>query len=294
MAMPPVGFGCATLFTAGVVDIIELAARHGFPTITARPAAFLEALEEGETGQGLRRRLSDAGVTVRVIDGLSHALPGKYLLREDDPRLAHLPREVFHPPSEEECLRACAELEAPLLSVAHFGHEPVPPGPIAERVGEICCRAARHGVTLALEFVPDTGLADLPTAGWIARNCGEPNCGVLLDPWHWSRTRGTLEQVRALEPGALVAMQLCDRIAEPEGTLYTPMAGRLMPGEGELPLYELVEACLANSPGLTIEAEVINAELNAMSFDEAGAALASAIAGWRAGYDDIAGKRREP
>lgn len=284
MAAPQVGFGCATLFAAGVVDFIELAARHGFPTITVRPAAFLEAIGNGETEAGLRRRLRDAGVAVRVIDGLSHALPGKCLLREDDPALAHLPREVFNPPGEDDCLRAAEALEAPLLSVAHFGHEPVPPAQIAERVGEICRRAGARGIALALEFVPGTGLSDLATTDWIARNCGEANCGVLLDPWHWSRTGGTLADVEALAPGALNAMQLCDRIPEPAGTPYTPMAGRLMPGAGELPLYALVEAALANSPGITIEAEVINAELNAMGFDEAAASLAAAIATWQDGF----------
>src|SRR5690606_23395653 len=94
----------------------------------------------------------------------------------------------------------------------------------------------------------------------------------------WSRSGGTLEDVRALAPGALVAMQLCDRIPEPEGTPYTPMAGRHLPGEGTLPLYVLVEAAMANSPGITIEAEVINAELNAMSLDDAAGAVASAVA----------------
>jgi sugar phosphate isomerase/epimerase len=286
MAMPPVGFGCSTLFAAGVVDIIELAARHGFPTITVRPAAFLEALANGETEQSLRRRVRDAGVTVRCIDGLSHALPGKCLLVEGDPSLAHLPREIFDPPSEDDCLRAAEAMESPLLSVAHFGHEPIPEDEMAEAVGAICRRAGARGIGIALEFIPGTGLPDLVATDRIARACGEANCGVLLDPWHWSRTGGTVEHVSALESGALVAMQLCDRIVPSTDTPYKPMAKRLMPGEGELPLYELVEACLENSPGITIEAEVINAELSAMSFDAAAAALASAIAAWQAGYTD--------
>jgi sugar phosphate isomerase/epimerase len=284
MEAPQVGLGCATIFAAGVVDLIELAARHGFPTITVRPAAYLEALEGGESERSLRKRLGDAGVSVRVVDGLSHALPGKCLLDENDPKLSHLPREVFHPPSEEECLRACEALETPLLSVAHFGHEPVPPEQMAEGVGAICRRAGERGIGIALEFVPGTGLPDLPTTDRIARSCGEANCGVLLDPWHWSRSGGTLDDVRALAPGALVAMQLCDRIPEPAGTPYTPMAGRNMPGEGSLPLYELVEAAMANSPGITIEAEVINAELNAMSFEDAAGAVAAAIGKWRDGF----------
>jgi sugar phosphate isomerase/epimerase len=284
MEAPQVGLGCATIFAAGLTDLIELAARHGFPTITARPAAFLEAIEQGESEPGLKRLLGDAGVAVSVIDGLSRALPGKWLLEADDPALSHLPREVFHPPDEEACLRAAEVLEAPLLSVAHFGHEPVPAEQMVEGVGAVCRRAGARGIGIALEFVPGTGLPDLVTTDWIARACGEPNCGVLLDPWHWSRSGGALEDVRNLSPGAVVALQLCDRIPEPEGTPYTPMSGRLMPGEGELPLAELIEAAMEGSPGVTIEAEIINAELNAMSFDEAAASLAAAVAKWRATY----------
>ncbi|MDG2002904.1 MAG: sugar phosphate isomerase/epimerase [Novosphingobium sp.] len=284
MEAPQVGLGCATLFAAGLVDLIEVAARHQFATITVRPASFLDAIGSGESEQGLRRRLGDAGIAVRVIDGLSRALPGEWLLDPDDPKLSHLPREVFNPPSEEDCLRAAEALEAPLLSVAHFGHAPVPAEQLVDVVGALCRRAAARGIGITLEFVPGTGMSDVTTTDWIVRSCGEPNCGVLLDPWHWSRSGGTLDDVRKLAPGALNALQLCDRIPELAGTPYTPMSGRDMPGEGELPLYELVEAALANSPGITIEAEVINAGLNAMSFDDAAASLAKAVATWRAGY----------
>lgn len=284
MEAPEVGLGCATLFAAGLVDMIELAARHGFPTITARPAGFLEAIERGESEQGLKRRLGDAGVAVRVIDGLARALPGKWLLDPDDPALSHLPREVFHPPSEETCLRAAEVLEAPLLTIAHFGQQPVPADEMVDAVGEVCRRAGMRGIGIALEFVPGTGLPDLATTDRIAHSCGEPNCGILLDPWHWSRSEGTLEDLRALSPGAITSMQLCDRIPEPAGTPYTPMAGRHLPGEGTLPLFELVEAAMANSPGITIDAEIINAELNAMSLDDAAASVATAIAKWQASY----------
>ena len=33
----------------GLVELIEIAGRHGFPTITVRPLSFLAALEQGET-----------------------------------------------------------------------------------------------------------------------------------------------------------------------------------------------------------------------------------------------------
>jgi sugar phosphate isomerase/epimerase len=60
------------------------------------------------------------------------------------------------------------------------------------------------------------------------------------------------------------------------------MTGRLLPGEGELPLGEIVSAALANSPALTIEVEVFSEELGAMTADAAAARTAAAVAAWRA------------
>jgi hypothetical protein len=58
------------------------------------------------------------------------------------------------------------------------------------------------------------------------------------------------------------------------------MTGRKMPGEGQLPLAELVEAALTNSPGITIEAEVFNDELRALSMDGAAARIAAGVKTW--------------
>ena len=59
------------------------------------------------------------------------------------------------------------------------------------------------------------------------------------------------------------------------------MTGRLLPGEGSLPLHDLVAAALANSPGLSAEVEVFSAELSALPIDKAAARAAAAMANWR-------------
>ena len=283
MEAPKIGLGCATLMSASLVELIEIAARHGFPTMTARPAAFAATIEQGMSEAALRRLLKDAGVEVRMIDALN-CLPGESTLDPNDPNQRHLPREAFFPPNEETCFRAAEVLESPIVNVTHFAQKPVPIEQLIEGLGAVCRRAEARGLEIALEFIPGTGMPDVVTTDRIARSCGEPNCGINLDPWHWERSGGTLDDVRRLAPGAFSGMQLCDRIPQPPDALYTPMSGRLMPGKGELPLVELVQAALANSPGITIEIEIISDELRAMANDDAAAFVAAGIETWRESF----------
>jgi sugar phosphate isomerase/epimerase len=275
-----IGLCWGSLQNATLPELIEAAGRHGFPTITVRPAAFLAALESGLDEKALRRRLADAGVRVTVIDAISKGLPGMPPPEAVAPAL----RAVL-PPDEETCLRTAEALEAPIVNVAHFTGRPVPLEQMAEAVGGICRRAGGRGLQVVLEFIPDTGLPDLAFAHAVAKACGEANCTVLLDTWHLARSGGTLEDLRALPPGAIGALQLSDRTPPPPGTPYVPMSGRDLPGEGQLPLADLTRAAraAANRPGITAEIEVFNDELRGLSVDAAAARIAAAVKVWRAG-----------
>jgi sugar phosphate isomerase/epimerase len=179
------------------------------------------------------------------------------------------------------CLEVNDALEAPLLNVSHYLGHPVPLAEMAEAIGAASRLAARQGVTIVLEFVPDSGIRTINEAHEIAAACGEPNCKVLLDTWHLARSGGSVADVRALPPGAIGAFQLSDRIEPPPGTPYVAMTGRLLPGEGELPLGEIVAATLENSPGITLEVEVFSEELAGLPVDAAAARTARAVQAWR-------------
>jgi sugar phosphate isomerase/epimerase len=271
-----IGVCWGALQNADLPQLIEAAGRHGFPTITVRPAAFLAALEAGQTEQGLRRRLADAGVRVRVIDAISKGLPGLPEPETLDPAL----RAVL-PPDEQTCLATAEALECPIINVAHFTGRPVPLEQMAEAVGGVCRRAGARGLDIVLEFIPDTGLPDVRFAHAVARACGASNCSVMLDAWHLARSGGTVDDVRALPPGAVGGMQLCDRTPPAPGTPYVPMSGRDLPGEGQLPLGDIVRAALANNPAITAEIEVFNDELRGLPIDAAAARIAAALAAWR-------------
>jgi sugar phosphate isomerase/epimerase len=280
--VPEIGLGCANLLTATLPEFIDTAARHGFRSITVRPASFAAALEAGFTEAELRRRLADAGVRVTMIDCLNTALPGVPPAESIDPamRWAYAP-EIFNPPNEEICFRAAQALEAGVVNVNHYRGHLLPLEEMAEAVGKVCRRAGKRGLRIALEFIADTGLPSLPFAQAVSEACGEPNCAIVLDFCHLDRSGGTLDDVRRLPPGAIANIQISDHTPPLPGSLYVPMTGRQMPGKGKLPLRALMGAALANSPNATADIEVLNEELRDLPIDEAAARLAVGVRAWR-------------
>src|SRR5690349_19682835 len=71
-----IGLAWGTVHRAGLVEMIELAGRHGFPTIEVPPHIYYAAREAGLTDQALRQRLTDAGTRVQLIDCVSKGMPG--------------------------------------------------------------------------------------------------------------------------------------------------------------------------------------------------------------------------
>jgi sugar phosphate isomerase/epimerase len=278
--MPAIGLCFGTVHQAGLLEMIELAARHGFPTLQVPPDLYFACRDEGIGAAALRRRLSDAGVRVRLIDAITAGIPG---MRSEPVAFKGrtMPRW-----DAAACLEANDALEAPVLNLSHYQGHAVPLAEMAEAVGAASRLAASHGVTVALEFIPESGIPTIREAQAITAACGEANCKIMLDTWHLSRGGHGAADIRALPPGAIAAFQLSDRIAPPPGTAYVPMTGRLLPGEGELPLGDIVAAALANSPGLTIEVEVFSEELAAMTADGAAARTAAAVQAWRRRHDD--------
>lgn len=259
-----IGLCWGTVQQAALPELIEVAARHGFPTLSVRPDMILSTLADGMSEASLRRRLSDAGVRVATIDAITPAAG------------------VEGTPSVADCLRAAHHVGAPVVNANRYGGGPIEDAALVDWVGDIARQAGERDLAIALEFVPDTALPDLATAHRIARNCGEPNCTILLDFWHHARSDGTVADIAALPPGALGSIQLDDRTPPEPGAPYVPASGRDLPGEGKLPLGELMRAALANSPGLSVELEVFSAELRALSADAAAARVAQAMRRWRA------------
>ncbi len=269
-----IGLCWGTLQQANLLELIEAAARHGFPTLSVRPDMVNPYLADDPSGRVLRRRLAAAGVRVRVIDALSRGLPGV-------PDYVEVGARRTLRADETGCLRIAEVLEAPFVNVTFFGGDLVSRDEVGEALRDVTARAVARGVRLVLEFVPGSSLADIDVAREVVRQVDDPGCTILLDSWHLARSGGTLDDVRALPERSIGALQLCDRSDPAPGAPYVPMQGRSLPGEGQLPLHELVDAALANNPDLTAEIEVFSEELRTLTVDAAAGRVAAAIAAWR-------------
>lgn len=113
-----------------------------------------------------------------------------------------------------------------------------------ERFAELCDTAATHGIGCSIEFMAFMSVKTLPHAIGVLDAVDRPNGHVLIDHLHLARTGGTVDDVAAVDPARLSYVQLCDApaTAPPDipGLVTEALDLRLNPGDGELPIGELI------------------------------------------------------
>ena len=127
------------------------------------------------------------------------------------------------------------------------------------------CEAARpFGLSMDLEFMPQSELRDLSAAIRVLSAADQPNQGVIIDTLHVSRARTTIEEITAVPRKWLNYAQICDAPAKIPDTReelnYTARHARLLPGEGELDLAGMFAAMPADLP---VAVEIPNDEESA-------------------------------
>jgi sugar phosphate isomerase/epimerase len=252
----PLELCCYTVRQASFPELIPLAARYGFDTLTTTPW-FVE--EAGMGISALRERCDDAGVTIGYIDGLWSPLPGT-------PGGA----------TEEHCFELAEGLGAPAVNVVHVDGPSVPFGEMADALAGVAERAASRGLQILIEFLPGTGIPDFPFALDLVREVGQDNMRVMLDTWHLARSGGGPEQLHGDAPALVGGLQVSDRRKIQDSQPHVRFS-RFMPGEGELPLMDVLAPVMAAHSDLPIGIEVINDELLAMPADEVASVAASTL-----------------
>src|SRR5580692_3232155 len=265
---PVIGLCWGTAIGTPLEPLIAAAGGAGLGAITLTAGMYEASRARGVSDAQLRRQLLDNGVRVHAIDPLIGVLPGT-------PKPAEVPAEnrAYFEFTEARCYEATEALEAETINLAHFGGRAVAEQEFLDCLGPLAERAARRGVRLTLEFLPESAIPDLAAAQRIVAAVGSGNLTMLLDTWHFARSGGTLAQLEAVPQGLIGGLQISDRREPPPGTAYTPMGGRLLPGEGETPLVSLLRALLAKEPGLAVE--VFSDELKALPAHEIAARVAS-------------------
>jgi sugar phosphate isomerase/epimerase len=240
----PLSLAHLTVLDTTPPELITVAAAAGFRTVgirlTATPSVGIppyDVLHEGPMLRETLRRLGDTGVSV---------LDTEFLRFEPEYPIG-IP---------EGFLEISARLGAKHVLV--MSAEPEEARTL-ERFGELCDRAAPYGLRVGLEFAVYTGVRTLDRAAQMIAKSKRPNASVVVDTLHFSRSGGTPAHIGQVDPALFHYAQICDAPADMPGPTDTPnlireaRTGRLLPGEGVLPLRELVAALPAGLP-LAVEA----------------------------------------
>lgn len=114
----------------------------------------------------------------------------------------------------------------------------------ADVLGALAQAAAQFGLTLDLEYMVFSGVKSLTAAKTVVAAADQPNLRVLVDALHWARSGDTADDVRSAMP-LLDYVQLCDAPAatppDRAALIHEARTSRLPPGEGELPLRDLLD-----------------------------------------------------
>ena len=189
---------------------------HGYAPWSLRSDAGLR--------RDLKRALADHDVTISIGDGL--------LGRPDVPAAA-----------VEADLDLFAELGVTTANLVSLDPDR---DRASASIAAFADAARARGMRAVIEFLPGLPLASsLPAAVDLVERAGSPNLGVVIDAMHTFRSGASVADIAALAPGQAGYLQLCDvpmpalpGIAHHEEARYE----RRIPGDGDLPLAELLRA----------------------------------------------------
>src|SRR5919198_2727604 len=220
-----------TLDTTGLDEALRVARRVGWDGIELRRVDFARAAEQGRSAADVLARVKASGLPVACV-GVE--LGWMYAQGAERRRLL----QVF----DEQCRHAAALGSVTVMSSVDRGRGDLRRA--AESVREVGELAAKHGVTLAVEF--NSQAEQLNTLGRMREvmvEAGHPRCGLLLDTYHLWRSGATLAEIDAAPLEEIAYVQFSD---VPRSGLEPGKAlDRLPPGRGVVPFKEffaLVEA----------------------------------------------------
>jgi len=142
-----------------------------------------------------------------------------------------------------------------------------------QKLSSLCNLAATYKIQPMLEFMAFRGIATIEDAVRVVSRVDHPNMGICLDALHLYRSGGTAASVSKVDPKMLSCLQLCDGpLIAPADLMREARHERLYPGEGQLPLRELLQSVPRDLP---ISLEAPNASYAGLSVEERAQKIAS-------------------
>jgi sugar phosphate isomerase/epimerase len=207
-------------------DLVAAAASAGFDALSLWPLMYRRAQSrEGLDPATMRAVADDAGVRVTDLDPCGDWLPasadgaGEGIFRADWGR--------------QQFFDAAAVLGADTLVAVHLTGGSVDHAAAVDGFATLCDDAAAHGMRVALEFMPFSGIPDLASGWSIVAEADRPNGGLVLDVAHYVRSGRGDDLLATIPPERIYSVQLADGpVVAPADLVDEAMYHRAPPGEG--------------------------------------------------------------
>ena len=239
-----------TLLTAGLRDMVDAAVAGRYSALTLWPQDVAGARAEGMTETDIRSLLADNGLVVADLDPLlgwtAEAMPR--------------PGEAMIELAREDEFFAMAEaFGARSLNVAQGFGDRLDLDRAAEDLAGLCDRAREHGLLVTVEFLPWSGIPNAAVAYDLVQRTGRDNATLMVDTWHWYRGGADLDMLRSIPGDRIGSVQFNDAPAEAAADLVVEsMQARLAPGEGDIPIADVIRVLDEIGSNAPLGVEVFN------------------------------------
>jgi sugar phosphate isomerase/epimerase len=240
---------------------VAAAASAGFTGIGLHWAEYDTALAAGMTDASMHAVLDEHGIGVPELEFV-----WGWGARPGDPQRAE---GLGY---EDRCYAIADAFGSRVVNVGDIGmpEDLAAMDDVIEGFAGLCDRAAEHGLLVALEFLPWSGIPDVATAWRIVDAAGRANGGLLVDTWHHLRGVADDDALRAVPGERIYVVQVSDAPAEPEGPyMEDTTLRRRLPGDGALDLVGFLRTLDGMGVDCPISVELFNPEFQALPADEA-------------------------
>ena len=273
-----------TLGALSFADRLDAAVAGGYSGMSVFPWDCRPPAGVGTRAPLIRRQADAEGVRIVALDPVTTWLPARALTVNEHGASADVRAragfvEMFNAYTVIEAVQMASGVGADLITVIEPVGRVVSTDRAAEAFASICDVAAAHDLRVQLEFMPFSGIPDLQSAWDIVRQAGRENGGLVLDSWHYFRSRPDHELLASLPPQTVFTVQLSDGPAIAEPDLWAAAAqARRLPGSGDFDLATMLAIVLATQPAAWIGPEVVSSALAMLDPRQAAIQAAEATA----------------
>ncbi|MWA03179.1 TIM barrel protein [Actinomadura sp. LD22] len=269
--VPSLTLACGSLGPVPFAERAAAAHGAGFSAIGLSLAEYDRLRDTGSSDADLLSILADHALVVSEVE----AVVG-FAAEHPAGAAGGLPAPTPEP-ALDRILRMGERLGARRLQVLGTFGSPVLEADAVARFAALCDRAAGHGLTLAIEFIPGTNIPDAATAAAIVGAAGRANGGVCVDSWHHFRGHPDEKALRRIPAEHIAMLQINDGplIPQEDDYLSDTKRHRSPPGTGEFDLVRLLQAVSRAALIAPVSVEVLSQDLAALPPAEAASLMAA-------------------